>query len=281
MQNNMFDGLLSDPMFLMQIIAGLLLAGFFAGVLAGLLGIGGGIVIVPVLYFLFQEFGISADVAMFVAIGTSLAIIIATSLSSLRSHHKRGGVDWDLLKSWSPGVIIGVIAGTYIASLLNGNMLVILFSILAFCISIRFLFFSKSASLSNKLPGQPLESIFTFLIGSLSVMVGIGGGSFTVPILTAYNYPIRKAVACSSGIGLLIAIPGAIGFIVAGWGAEGTPPGSIGYVNLLGFALIAPMTVLCAPLGAKITHSISPHYLTKIFGIFLLATSIKMMTQAL
>lgn len=275
----MFNELLSDPIFLLQIVAALLVASAFAGILAGMLGVGGGIVIVPMLYFLFQQFGVSADLAMFVAVGTSLATIIATSVSSVRSHHKKGAVDWVLLKSLTPGVVIGVVVGTYLASLLEGKVLVMMFSILAFVVALRMLFSSADGHIKDGLPGQPLKFIYSFIIGSLSVMVGIGGGSITVPILSAYNFPIRKAVACSSGIGLVIAVPGAIGFVIAGLGVEGTPPGSIGYVNLLGFALIVPMTVLFAPLGAKLAHTVNPLYLKKGFAVFLLITSLKMMSK--
>ncbi|MDV7339363.1 sulfite exporter TauE/SafE family protein [Terasakiella sp. A23] len=274
------DALFSDPVFMMQIGAALAVTGVVAGILAGLLGVGGGIVIVPVLFFLFQKFGTSADMAMFVAVGTSLATIIATSISSVRSHHKKGGVDWPLLRKWTPGVVIGVVAGTVLASALKGQVLTVMFSILAFIVSLRMLLSSKNAHLAEKLPGQPLEFIYAFIIGSISVMIGIGGGSISVPILNAYNVPMRKAVACASGIGLVIAVPGAIGFIVAGWGTEGLPPGSFGYVNLLGFCLIVPLTVLCAPLGAKIAHTVNPEFLKKGFAVFLLITSIKMMLGA-
>ncbi len=260
----------------MQIVASLGATGVVAGILAGLLGVGGGIVIVPVLYFLFQTFGVSADVSMFVAVGTSLATIIATSVSSVRSHHKKGAVDWTLLKNWTPGVVVGVIAGTVLASFLKGEVLTVMFSILAFIVALRMLFSKTGGHFRDGLPGQPLEFVFAFIIGSISVMVGIGGGSISVPILSAYNFPMRKAVACASGIGLVIAIPGAVGFIISGFGAAGLPVGSIGYVNLLGFVLIVPMTVLCAPLGARIAHSVNPTYLKKAFAVFLLITSIKM-----
>jgi len=275
------DPLFSDPLFLLQVLAALAATGCFAGILAGLLGVGGGIVIVPVLYFLFQTFGASADVSMFVAVGTSLATIIATSISSVRSHHKKGAVDWPLLKKWAPGVVIGVVAGTVLASFLQGQVLTIMFSILAFVVALRMLLSKSGAHFADGLPGQPLEFLFAFIIGSLSVMVGIGGGSISVPILSAYNYPMRKAVASASGIGLVIAVPGALGFMVAGWGTPGLPVGSVGYVNLLGFALIVPMTVLCAPVGAKIAHSVNPAYLRKGFAVFLLVTSAKMMYGAL
>lgn len=274
------NALLDDPVFLFEIIAALATTGAIAGIMAGLLGVGGGIVIVPVLYFLFQLFGTSADVAMFVAVGSSLATIIATSISSVRSHHKKGAVDWPLLKRWAPGVVVGVIAGTWLASLLHGHALTVMFSILAFIVALRMLFSKTGGHFANSLPGQPLEFLFAFMIGSISVMVGIGGGSISVPILSAYNYPMRKAVASASGIGLIIALPGAIGFVVAGWEATGLPVGSLGYVNLLGFGLIVPLTVACAPLGAKIAHTVNPAYLKKGFALFLLLTSLKMMYSA-
>jgi uncharacterized membrane protein YfcA len=270
----------ADPFFTFQIIAALTLTGIIAGILAGLLGVGGGIVIVPVLFFLFQKFGTTSDMSMFVAVGTSLATIIATSVSSVRSHHKKGAVDWGLLRRWAPGVVIGVIAGTILASFLKGQVLTIMFAILAFAISLRMFFSSVRTHLAESLPGQPLEFIYSFIIGSLSVMVGIGGGSICVPILNAYNFPMRKAVACASGIGLVIALPGAIGFAITGWGAEGLPPGSFGYVNMLGFGLIVPLTVLFAPVGAKIAHAVNPDYLKKGFALFLFITSIKMMLGA-
>lgn len=273
--------MLDSPEVIIQIILALSVTGFVAGVMAGLLGVGGGIVIVPVLYFLFQHFGTSPDIAMFVAVGTSLATIIATSISSVRSHHKKGAVDWPLLKSWSIGVVVGVIVGTFVASKLDGHALTVIFSIIAFIVALRMLFNKQGGHIRDGLPGQPLEFIFAFIIGSLSVMVGIGGGSITVPILTAYNFPMRKAVACASGIGLVIALPGAIGFVISGWGVENLPFASLGYVNLLGFVLIVPMTVLCAPLGAKIAHSVNPVYLKKGFAVFLLFTSVKMMFGAL
>ncbi len=269
--------LFSDPVFIAQTAGVLALTGVIAGVIAGLLGVGGGIVIVPVLYFFFLKLNISTDVAMHVAVGTSLATIIATSISSVRSHHKKGGVDWVLLRRWTPAIVIGVIAGTILASFLKGQVLTLMFAILAFMVALRMLLSGKGGHLAEKLPGQPLELIYAFIIGSVSVMVGIGGGSITVPILSAYNFPMRKAVACASGIGLVIAVPGAVGFVVAGWGVEGLPAGSTGYVNLLGFCLIVPLTVLCAPLGAKIAHSVNPDYLKKGFALFLLITSIKMM----
>lgn len=263
------------------IVIGLLATGVVAGIMAGLLGVGGGIVIVPVLFFLFQSSGISADVSMFVAVGTSLATIIATSISSVASHHRKGAVDWGILKRWSGFVVIGVMAGTWIASGLEGTVLVGIFACVAFVVALRMLLSAPTPHVAERLPGFPLEGVYAFIIGALSVMIGIGGGSMTVPVLNAYNISIRKAVATSAGIGLAIALPGTVGFMIAGYGQAGLPPYSLGYVNFLGFVLIVPLTVLCAPLGAHLAHSLDPAKLKKGFAIFLLLTSLKMMAEAL
>lgn len=274
------NDLFSDPVLLAQIAASLGLTGVIAGVLAGLLGVGGGIVIVPVLFFLFQSFGVETSLAMMVAVGTSLATIIATSISSVRSHHKKGAVDWALLKRWTPGVVVGVVCGTGLAALLRGEILTILFGVLALSVALRMFFSAKDSAVRDGLPGGPLEFFYAFVTGCLSVMVGIGGGSISVPILSAHNVPMRTAVASAAGIGLVIALPGAIGFMVSGYQTEGLPPFSLGFVNFLGFALIVPLTVLCAPLGAKIAHSVNPALLKKCFAVFLFITSIKMISQS-
>lgn len=274
------ESFLSDNLDMIWIVLALAVTGCLAGVMAGLLGVGGGVVIVPVLFFLFQNYGVSADLSMFVAVGTSLATIIATSISSVASHHRKGAVDWGILKRWSPFMIVGVIVGTWVAAQLSGHVLVGIFAVVAFVVAWRMLLSSPAPHLAERLPGHPLEGIYAFIIGALSVMIGIGGGSMTVPVLNGYNVPIRKAVACSSGLGLAIALPGMIGFAYAGYGLSGLPPYSIGYVNLLAFLLIVPLTVLFAPLGARLAHRLDPGKLKKGFAVFLLLTSLKMMAEA-
>ncbi len=273
------DAVFADPALLVQIVIALVITGVIAGLLAGLLGVGGGIVIVPVLFFLFQTIGVDGDVAMHVAVGTSLATIIATSISSVRSHHRQGAVDWTLLRRWVPGIVGGVVIGTVLAAHLSGHILTLIFAIFAFLVALRMLFSKTGGYVVDGLPGLALQLFYSLVIGIVSVMVGIGGGAMTVPILNAHNYPMRKAVATASGIGMVIALPGTVGFIVAGWTVQNLPPFSWGYVNMLGFLLIIPLTVLCAPWGAKIAHSVNPTYLKRGFAVFLLVSSVKMLLK--
>ena len=238
---------------------------------------GGGIVIVPVLYFLFQALGVEAGVAMFMAVGTSLATIIPTSLSSARSHLKRGSVDRVLLRSLGPAIFVGVVAGTLAAAVVKGPVLTGLFAVLALAVAANMLFRQDSKPLRPSVPeGLGRQGLGAF-IGSLSVMVGIGGGTLGVPILTACAVPIHRAVGTAAAIGLIIALPGAVGFALAGWDAAGRPPFSLGYISLLGFACIVPATVLCAPLGARLAHSLRPTPLRRLFAIFLLLTGGRML----
>lgn len=254
----------------------LLGAGAFAGVLAGLLGVGGGIVIVPVLFHIFQFLEVDLSVAMHLAVGTSLSTIIATSISSLNAHHKRGAVDWTLLKSWGPAVAIGVIAGTIIAALVSGATLTAIFAVLALVIAAHLAFSPQQMRVADQLPGGVVRFGIGNLIGGLSAMMGIGGGTFTVPTLVMCNYPVHKAVGTASAVGLIIAVPGTLGFIVNGFGAEGLPPFSLGFVNLMGFFFLVPMTVLMAPVGARLAHGMDQRWLRRAFAVFLAITSARM-----
>ncbi|MCF3936542.1 sulfite exporter TauE/SafE family protein [Acuticoccus sp. M5D2P5] len=253
----------------------LAIAGAAAGLIAGLLGVGGGIVIVPVLFYLLPAAGVGEEHRMHVAVATSLATIIATSIVSARSHYKRGGVDVPLLKSVVPSIAIGVIIGVVIGGRASGAMLTAVFAVVALIVSIHMAFF-KGRQLRETFPGQPWRSFIGLFIGGFSVVMGIGGGTLSVPILTLCNIPIRRAVGTAAAIGLFIAVPGAIGFALAGWGEPGLPPGSLGYVNLIGFALIAPLSMALAPYGAKLAHTIPNEWLSRAFAIFLAATSIRM-----
>lgn len=262
-------------------LAGFLLgAGLVAGVIAGLLGVGGGIVIVPVLSATLLLLGTPETVAMQVAVGTSLASIIPTSISSLRAHHSRGAVDADILKSWAPAVAVGVLTGAAVASSVKGPVLSAVFGVVAFCVALHMTFVSADVRLADHPPTGWLKNLIAGLIGLISSMMGIGGGSLTVPVLTLSNFPIRRAVGTSSALGLVIAVPGALGFIVGGWGAQGVPDLSLGYVNLLGLALIVPASMWTAPFGAKLAHTLSPVLLRRAFAAFLALTSIKMLYTA-
>lgn len=257
--------------------AGLLATGIIAGVIAGLLGVGGGIVIVPVLFHIFTTLGIDESIRMHLAVGTSLGTIIPTSIRSVRAHHKKGAVDWALLKRWALPMLLGVVVGTVLASYVNGQVLTGIFAVFAIIIAANLAFGREEWRLGEELPSMPVQSGIAAIIGGLSSMMGIGGGTFGVTTMTLFGRPIHNAVATSAGLGLIISVPGAIGFLVSGWTVQGLPPFSIGYVNLIGLALIVPMTVLAAPWGAALAHKISRKTLARAFACFLLITSIKMM----
>ncbi|WP_428528274.1 sulfite exporter TauE/SafE family protein [Roseibium sp.] len=261
----------------LALLAGALLAtGLVAGIIAGLLGVGGGIVIVPVLYYMFTALKIDPAILMHVAVGTSLATILATGTSSARAHYNRGSVDMDLLKRWWWAIAIGVISGAMIAGNMSGGALTLVFGVVALLVSANMLLRKEGSALADQLPGSPIKEVLGFLIGGISVMMGIGGGTLGVPTLTLFNYPIRKAVGTAAAIGLIIAVPGTLLSIFFGWGAEGLPPLSLGYVNLIGFFLIIPASTFAAPLGAKIAHAIDPSKLKLIFALFLGFTGLRM-----
>lgn len=272
----MLSTLAADPQFLILFAGGILLAGVVAGILAGLLGVGGGIVIVPVLFNIFLFLGIDEAVRMHLAVGTSLATIIPTSIMSARAHFKRGGIDVDLLKSWGPAIFIGVLAGTVLGGNARGQVLTAIFAVIALLVAANMAFRKEGMTIADTLPSGIGRVAMGLGVGAFSVMMGIGGGTLTVPLLTAFNYPIRRAVGTASAIGFIIGVPGAIGFILAGLDAPNLPPLSLGYANLIGFALIVPATMTMAPIGARIAHTIKPRTLRLAFGFFLLVTSLRM-----
>lgn len=272
----MTTALLADPLFLATFAGVLLLTGAVAGVLAGLLGVGGGIVIVPVLFNLFPFLGIDESVRMHLAVGTSLATIIPTSIMSARAHARRGSIDGALLKSWGPAMFLGVALGTVLGAGARGEVLTAIFAVVALLVAANMAFRREDMILAASLPAGLLRHAMGAVIGGFSVVMGIGGGTLSVPVLTAFNMAIRRAVGTASALGFIIAVPGTIGFIIAGLDVPALPPGSLGYVNLIGFALIVPTTMLTAPLGARIAHTISPSLLRKAFALFLFATSLRM-----
>lgn len=264
------------PLILIMLASGLL-----SGVMAGLLGIGGGIIIVPILEIALSFFGVDEAVKMHVAIATSLAIIIVTSFSSTRAHYWRGAVDVAILKSWAPAMLIGAVIGSYVASKLDGKTLVILFAMLAFFVALKMLFKGNSKKTVDGIPKRWWVPLMPFSIGSLSSMLGIGGGVMGVSYLSLFGIPIHRAVGTASFFGVLISLPGTISFIITGQGIEGLPQGNIGYVNLIGLAIIAPAAYLAAPLGAKIAHSLSQQKLNLAFGLFLLTVSSQLLYRYL
>lgn len=262
-------------------ILALMATGVFAGLLAGLLGVGGGIVIVPVLYFLFQRFGVSPDSAMLIATGTSLATIIPTSISSIRSHHAKGNVDLVLFKRWSGLILIGVLAGSILVTQIDGNWLVPLFGVVATLAALNMLFRAGKPAIFRGLPNMAGQGVLATIIGSISAMVGIGGGTLSVPILTAFSYPAHRAVGTAAAIGLLISLPGALTMMLLGTTPSDAPDGTIGLVNLFGFICIVPLTVLCAPLGANLAAKLNPTLLKRVFAVALLITGSRMLLQSI
>lgn len=255
---------------------GLLATGAISGVVAGLLGVGGGIVIVPVLFHLFTTMNISADVRMHLAVGTSLATIIATSSSSIRAHWRRGAVDTALLRQWGPWIFVGVLVGTALAGLVRGTLLSAVFASVALVVAVHMGLGSPRKVISEQLPEGVSRAGLAGFIGAVSAMMGIGGGTLSVPILTLFNYPIHRAVGTAAAIGFIIGVPGAIGFVISGWSAPNLPPFSFGYINLLGLALILPTSMLLAPVGAKLAHSLDTTRLRRVFAIFLAVTAARM-----
>jgi uncharacterized membrane protein YfcA len=265
-----------DIGFLAVFAGGLLATGALAGVLAGLLGVGGGIVIVPVLYQGLTWLGIDADVRMHVTVGTSLMTIVATSLASARAHRRRGSLDVELLKTLAGGVLVGASAGALVGTRATGETLTAVFAVVALLVALNMALRPGNAQVAPELPcGWPRWSVGT-VIGGFSVVMGIGGGTLSVPLLTAFAVPIRSAVGTASAIGFLIAVPGTIGFALSGLGRPELPPLSLGYVNLIGFALITPMSVACAPLGARLAHRLPANGVRLAFAAFLLATAARM-----
>lgn len=272
---------MTDISQLLPFAALLLAAGAGAGIIAGLLGVGGGIVVVPVLFHLFTHLGVDEAIRMQVAVGTSLATIVATAWSSTRAHYQRGTVDRDFLRGYGPFVIGGVALGSAVAALVKGPALTAVFAVVALVVALQLSFGNPNWRLGERLPGGALRALYGTIIGALSAMMGIGGGTMTVPLLTMYGTPVHRAVGTAAATGFMIGVPGMIGFMVGGWNAPNLPPGSLGFVSLVGLALVAPTSVLCAPFGAKLAHKLDTTVLKRVFAVFLGFTSLRMFYQIL
>jgi uncharacterized protein len=257
--------------------ASLLATGVAAGFIAGLLGVGGGIVIVPVLYFVLGALGVDEEVKMHVAVGTSLSTIVFTSFASFRAHSRKGAVDFELLRSWAPGIVAGVIIGSFLASVFSGDVLTAIFGTIALIVAFYMAFSKPEWRVFSGLPTGILKHAVAAVIGTVSALMGIGGGTLSVPTLTLCGYPIHRAVGTAAAIGFAIGVPGTIGFIIAGWGREGLPPLSLGYVSLLGLILILPTSMLLAPWGARAAHALPVRGLRIAFATFLALTSARML----
>ncbi len=272
---------LLDPSHIAVFSVSLIIAGAFAGFIAGLLGVGGGIIVVPALFFILGALGVGEAVRMHVAVGTSLATIIVTSLISARSHASRGAVDMALLRQWTPGIILGSTAGSVLALMMDGRSLTALFAAIALAMAVQMAFGNPDWRVADERPRGLTAQAIAAMIGAISALMGIGGGAMSILALSLYGYPIHLAVGTAAAIGSLLAVPGTIGFILGGWGDPALPPFSLGYVNLLAALLILPTSMLFAPLGAKAAHALPMRTLKLAFAVFLAATSIRMFVSVL
>lgn len=263
----------------LPVIVALLMTGAFAGLLAGLLGVGGGIVIVPVLFLIFQSLGIDPSTAMLVATGTSLMTIIPTSISSARSHHKRGNVDIEIIKRWAAPMLVGVLIGSSIATRVGGLVLTGIFGSIAILVALNMLFRANAPALRNELPAVPVQLGLGGGIGFFSVMMGIGGGTLGVPALTAFNVAAHRAVGTAALFGLVIALPGTLMMLFNATTPVDAPQGTFGMVNIPGFLVIVPMTTLVAPLGVKIGAKLNAANLKRVFAVFLILVGLRMLWQ--
>jgi uncharacterized membrane protein YfcA len=271
--------MLGIPLFdLAWLAVALLAAGALTGILAGVFGVGGGALAVPVLYELFRFVGVPEEVRMPLCVGTSLAIIIPTSIRSFNAHRAKGAVDMSILRVWAIPVVLGVAMGSVIARYAPADLFKAVFVGVAGISALRLLFGKDSWNFGADMPKGPVMVIYGWIIGVLSALMGIGGGQLSNLFMTFYSRPIHQAVATSSGLGILISVPGALGYIYAGWPRAAEYPEvaalqvplALGYVSLLGFAAFVPTSTWTAPIGARLAHRLSKRRLEVAFGIFLL-----------
>lgn len=261
-------------------IAGLAAAGLFAGFVGGLFGIGGGAVLVPALYYVFTALGIDEAVRMHLAVGTSLSTIIATSARSLSTHAKAGAVDFAVLKAWSPWIAIGALIGGALAGIADTDALLIVFGAGLILVAAQMALGNPNWRLAADLPTGALRSAIAALIGALSAMMGIGGGAFGVTVMTLFGRPIHQAVATASGFGAAIAVPAALMYVIMGWGHDGLPPFSLGYISAPGFVVLAALTTLTAPMGARLAHRLPQLTLKRAFAVLLTVVALNMLREA-
>ena len=252
------------------------IAASVAGFMAGLLGVGGGIIMVPALYYAFTVLDFDIATRMHISVGTSLAIIVPTSIISAKTHMEHKAVDVNLVKSFGIFIVLGVIAGTFLAVNLRTSDFILFFSIMAFIVGLFFIFFRDKFLENPKKIKDSIKNISGVAVGFISVLLGIGGGSLMVPFMRTFGYDIRKSIGTASAIGILIAISGTITMITGGEIINNiSTPYTIGYINLFGFIVFVPVTMLMARIGAKAVYKIDKKLLSKIFGSFLIIVSIR------
>jgi uncharacterized protein len=249
--------------------------GLVVGFVAGLLGVGGGLIIVPVLIFMLHAHGMGVGMEPQLALGTSLASILFTSLSSVRAHHRHGAVEWPLVRHIAPGIVLGTLAGAVLAAQMSATALKVFFVAFLFYAAIQMWLDFKPAP-HRGLPGRAGTTLAGGLIGAVSSWVGIGGGTLSVPFMLWHNVPLHRAIATSAAIGFPIALAGAAGYVLGGWGVSGRPDGSLGFVYLPALAGIVVGSVLTAPLGARTAHRLPVRPLKRVFALLLFVLALRM-----
>ncbi|AVO39148.1 sulfite exporter TauE/SafE family protein [Pukyongiella litopenaei] len=270
-----------DTMLLLQMLVLLLVIGGFAGVLAGLLGVGGGIVLVPAFFYTFQTLGYDGPQLMQMCLATSLATIIVTSIRSVLSHNRKGAVDWSILRGWGPGIAAGAVLGVLAASSLRSEVLQAVFGVLALGIGLYLGLGRSDWRLGDAMPTGLRRAAMSPSVGFLSVLMGIGGGSFGVPLMSLYNTPIHRAVATAAGFGVIIAVPSVAGFLLLQVDPAQRPPLTVGAVNVVAFLVVVAMTTITAPWGVKLAHAMDPRPLKRVFALFLILVALNMLRKAL
>lgn len=271
---------MADLSLLLTMLALLLAIGAVAGVIAGLLGVGGGIILVPAFYYTFSALGYASDRLMQICLATSLATIIVTSIRSVLSHHRKGAVEWQILRGWAPGIAIGAVVGVLVASSLRSVVLQGIFGVLGVIVGLYLAFGKAHWRLGPAMPGGLARAVMSPVIGFLSVLMGIGGGSFGVPVMSLYGVPIHRAVATAAGFGVIIAVPSVAGFLTVEIDPAVRPPLTFGAVNLPAFLVIVAMTMITAPLGVKLAHAMDPKPLRRVFALFITLVALNMLRKA-
>jgi uncharacterized membrane protein YfcA len=271
---------MADLSLLLTMLALLLAIGAVAGVIAGLLGVGGGIILVPAFYYTFSALGYGSDRLMQICLATSLATIIVTSIRSVLSHHRKGAVEWQILRAWAPGIAIGAVVGVLVASSLRSVVLQGTFGVLGVIVGLYLAFGKAHWRLGPSMPGGLTRAVMSPVIGFLSVLMGIGGGSFGVPVMSLYGVPIHRAVATAAGFGVIIAVPSVAGFLAVEIDPAVRPPLTFGAVNLPAFLVIVTMTMITAPLGVKLAHAMDPKPLRRVFALFITLVALNMLRKA-
>jgi uncharacterized membrane protein YfcA len=266
----------------LPMIAAVVAAATVGGLVAGLLGVGGGIVLVPALDLALSAAGVPREVSLHIAVATSMATIIPTAISSSRAHASRSAVDFSVAKRWAAPIVIGALAGSFAAAHVNGKVLAAVFGVVASLSALKMLLPLDGVVLRSSLPGGLGGALIPAFIGGISAMMGIGGGTLSVPTMTLCGEPVHKAVGTAALLGLWIALPATVGYLIAQVpdGAV-VPPWTLGYVSLIGLALVAPITWLVAPIGARLAHSLDRRRLSAAFGMFLMIVAGRMLYRAL